>query len=96
MMRSTFSQWYVLYMVPLFTFTACVNFMIDLPPTEALVQALAYTFIYFELFLLLAIRYAVWQEIDAPELPYWEGLNPFQTEPGQVNAAEFLLTGYDD
>lgn len=96
MMRSTFSQWYVLYMVPLFTFTACVNYMMGMPPTEALIQALAYTFVYFELFLLLAIRYAVWQEMDPPELPYWEGLDPFKPEPGQVNQTEFLLTGYDE
>ena len=96
MMRATFSQWYVVYMIPLFSFLAVVNYATGMDGTAAVLTALAYTYLYFLLFMLLAVHYMRYHEVEPLETPYYYGLNPFQ-QPAAVNPGQdFLLIDLEE
>ena len=95
MMNTTFSQWYVLYIVPLFVIITSLNIASGMDAFAAFIGGLAYSYVYFILFLLFAARYALWYDPAHPEIPYWEGMDPFEDSVDTPDT-DFLMLGFDE
>jgi hypothetical protein len=96
MMHSTFSPWYVLYLVPLFILTTAVQYAAGTEGLEALVIGVACTYVYFLLFLILATRYAFRYEITTQNTPnpLIEEIRSFQ-DGKEIPERNLLLWGYE-
>ncbi|MFX0116710.1 MAG: hypothetical protein ACFFB3_19335, partial [Candidatus Hodarchaeota archaeon] len=64
-------------------------------PVAAIVNSIAFVFIYIMLFFVLAARYATWHEAKRSKIAYWEGLNLFE-DPALEPADNLLLVRFDD
>jgi hypothetical protein len=59
MMNSTFSPWYIIYLLPLFVLSTALQYAAGTDSLSAIVAGVAYVYVYFILLLLLATRYAL-------------------------------------
>ncbi|MFQ5976724.1 MAG: hypothetical protein ACE5OZ_01180 [Candidatus Heimdallarchaeota archaeon] len=96
MMNTTFSQWYFIYMIPLFTFLSCVNYATGMDGTAAVLGALAYTYVYFILLMLCAVHYCRYRDPKIHDIPYWKGFDPFDRHSGVTPGQEAVFLGFDD
>jgi hypothetical protein len=96
MMNSTFSPWYVIYLVPLFILTTAAQYAAGTEGVEALVMGVACTYIYFLLFLILATRYALRCEAQtqATSTPLAEEILPFQ-DGEEILEGDWTILGYE-
>ncbi|MFX0112981.1 MAG: hypothetical protein ACFFB3_00385 [Candidatus Hodarchaeota archaeon] len=96
MMNSTFSPWYVIYLMPLFLLTTAVQYAAGTKGIEALVMGVACTYTYFLLFLILATRYALRYETATQPLqtPLTEKMTSFQ-DGEEIPEGDLLILGYE-
>ncbi|MFX0113417.1 MAG: hypothetical protein ACFFB3_02605 [Candidatus Hodarchaeota archaeon] len=96
MINSTFSPWYVIYLVPLFLLTTALQYAAGVGGVDALVMGVACTYIYFILFLFLATRYALKDGIDSQSssIPYKVQNSPFN-DLKEIPDRDFLILGYE-
>lgn len=97
MMNATFSPWYVIYLLPLFILTTALQYAAGVDEVAALMMGVTYSYIYFILFLLLAMRYTL--KYEEPEQqpidnPYREYTPPF-VELENLSEEDFLILGYE-
>ncbi|MHA2233578.1 MAG: hypothetical protein ACXAB4_13935 [Candidatus Hodarchaeales archaeon] len=95
-MNTTFSQWYFIYMIPLFTFLSCVNYATGMDGTAAVLGGLAYTYVYFVLLMLCAVHYCRYRDPAIPDLPYWKGFDPLDHYSTASPSQEAVFLGFDD
>ncbi|MFX0113913.1 MAG: hypothetical protein ACFFB3_05165 [Candidatus Hodarchaeota archaeon] len=96
MMNSTFSPWYVVYLVPLFIMTTALQYAAGADGVDALVMGVVCSYIYFILFLILATRYALKYDSEAlsPSATIEDQIDPFQ-DLEEISESDFLILGYE-
>ncbi|MFQ5980803.1 MAG: hypothetical protein ACE5OZ_21915 [Candidatus Heimdallarchaeota archaeon] len=97
MMNATFSPWYVIYLLPLFVLITALQYAAGVDGVTALMMGVAYSYVYFILFLLLATRYTLKYEEPDPSYaddPYSKHPTPFE-ELENLSEEDFLILGYE-